>query len=521
MTIFIRAVVLFLLFVVSDDNVYAAQPEVSGPVKASMSVVPPRTILKTQGFDLRMGLINDTAATKTFSVQFYVNTESSFLRILAAPITAQVAAGQSTVVTADWRPGEYFAGDHTLLAVAYDELNNRLETSWDVSISTATSSKKVRALWFEPEALIYREAGWGESHIREMVRQMDGLGIELLIFSYVEYYGCYHYPVKGLDVDPYFDYDENKLLDPANKDERCYYDGHIDLLGVILDEAEKVGMHVLIGPGRGGDGPFFLDHYGWWQAALTGASSYKGVPLNQYITELSARLNTISSINLAVAKDVYEKYGHHQSFYGFYLSHEQNCMDYGANYYGYISPALKAATRPNFPVLIAPYGDVQNCLISAPVEQTINAMDLDILAPQDSVGPGWSEHSLTYTWNPWTTIPGVSARFAEHKQEIVDRAGKHMWATVEIWRMYDHPQRDTLGYGCWGEQLPCVAADFATEFLPQLDAVSPHVSMLTVNESIGYLAFEIPGFKFINSQRQLTADAFYSSFKQHQAEQGQ
>ena len=71
----INVVSLLLLFTLQVNSTHAAQPEVSGPVKASMSIIPPRTILKTQRFDLRMGLINDTAATKSFSAR--LNTITS------------------------------------------------------------------------------------------------------------------------------------------------------------------------------------------------------------------------------------------------------------------------------------------------------------------------------------------------------------------------------------------------------------------------------------------------------------
>lgn len=470
-------------------------------------------------FDIRLGIINDTANRQTFSVQFYVDKEASDFRLHPSPATVSVAPNAAVVVKVTWTPGREVLGHRTLLAVAYDEQGARSVQSWDVTILDLTESRKVRSVWFEPEALIYRETGWGEYHIRELVRQTADLGIELIIFSYVEYYGCFHYPVQGLQVEPWYDYDEKKWMDPANLPERCYYDEHVDLLGIVLDEAERLGIKVLVGAGRSGDSLFFNDLYGWWQAYLNGVATFQGSTLFDYLEQLNTRLSIIYRVSTAVAVDVFVRYGHHTSFYGYYLSHEQNCMDLGTNYYDQAAASIRSSTRPNFPIVIAPYGDVMNCVSSTPVWETLIGMDIDIVVPQDSVGPGWDADTGAYTWNAWTTIPQIPDRFQAYDEEIARLGGKHLWAVMEVWRMRDSPERRRLGYGCWA-QAPCEAGLFGDEVVHQIEGIAPRVSMITVNEAIGYIGFDIPGFRILQPAWRLTAERLYQEFKGAPSQQG-
>jgi hypothetical protein len=181
-------------------------------------------------------------------------------------------------------------------------------------------------------------------------------------------------------------------------------DCKFDQIEPILSEADKNGQHVFLGLGRNGDLwlTWDFDKPGW--------------------QERKARAIDISTL---VAADMWERYSHHKSLYGWYLTHEMNDLARASAYYNPVADFCHALS-PDKVVLIAPAG--------TPVvtKESLRASSVDIVAYQDAVGSGYVPYKNTF--NPENRMRMLDEMYARYAawHEGTD---KHCWTDLEIWEM--------------------------------------------------------------------------------------
>lgn len=169
----------------------------------------------------------------------------------------------------------------------------------------------------------------------------------------------------------------------------------IDPIEAILSQADKNGMSVFM--------PYGLQGYDF----------YFG-PDNPDLSEEEMNEEKM------LISELWERYGHHNSFYGWYASIEASFMlDNRARYIDETSKHCKALC-PNKPVMIAPYYARDYAKIEY-LGEILKKFDFDILAYQDGIGPGR------------VPMDKVGKSFYD-LYEVHKRAGKHLWADEEIWR---------------------------------------------------------------------------------------
>jgi hypothetical protein len=381
-----------------------------------------------------------------------------------------------------------FHGPQTIIAVLSQPGLPEGQLRWPLYISP-TPVSYFSAVWLEPGALgfLAYERITGQD-IRALVRSYHARGITTLILSYVEYGGCLYYPsrvpVRWLDYTgcafntrTYW-YDcpgRPKAMDPARPGgERCPWVANFDLIEMILAEADAQGMQVMLGLGRSGDPMFSLALEDYYLAARD------GIPNAIDPLLLNKRLGDMVSISLAVADELWAKYKHHPSLYGWALSHELTCYDVMRNYTDYLATTLKQRTLPDRPVLVAPYL-ARTCVQDAgTIPQHIRESGVDIYMYQDAVGSS-------------AVTQRTQQRLRELSHEYADLArwhagtGKHLWVTVEVWRASPT-----------GDQRTSLSGDWSTEVATQVMEAAKVTSTLVLNEGFFYVengvaALTIPG----------------------------
>jgi hypothetical protein len=268
-----------------------------------------------------------------------------------------------------------------------------------------------------------------EQDVRDTVGAMKRVGMSVAILTYVEYFGRFFYP----SALTFFDRDTGK---PAQGQWFPF-----DVIEAVLSEADRHGMHVFLGLGRGGD-TFLLQN---------------GLQDRQ-------RLQTAAETSKRVAAELWQRYGHHPSFYGWYLTHEVNDLAAASAYYDPVADFCHSLCADK-PVMAAPDG--------TPVlsKDTLARSKVDIFAYQDAVGPGYIPGK--YTYEPENRLATLEQVYSEYRR-VHEGTRKHLWADLEVWQMagpeYGHP----------------FPASF-DRVRRQIEIEAKHVELLTAYEVLGFL----------------------------------
>lgn len=234
----------------------------------------------------------------------------------------------------------------------------------------------------------------------------------------------------------FYDHDKKRTARGADRP--------FDVIGTILSQADKNGMHVFLGLGRGGD--LWL----LWEFEKPG-----------WQERLAANL----ALGRKVAQELWERYGHHRSFYGWYFTHEMNDLATSSAYYDPLADFCNAFS-PDKPVLVAPAGK--------PIidREILAASHVDIFAYQDAVGSGYVP--FRNTWNSENRIAMLDEIYTMYGDWHAG-SHKHIWADLEIWEM-DGSQGYSGGYPPTFSRVK-----------RQIDIEAKYVEWLTAYAYHGYL----------------------------------
>jgi hypothetical protein len=162
---------------------------------------------------------------------------------------------------------------------------------------------------------------------------------------------------------------------------------------------------------------------------------------------------------------LWERYGHHRSLYGWYLTHEMNDLGRASAYYDPVAAYCRSLS-PDMPVMCAPAG--------TPIidKEALRRSKVDIFAYQDSAGAGYVPYR--YTYDPENRIRMLDQVFGSYRK-LHEGTEKHLWADLEIWEMDG-------------------SAGYAKAYPPpfsrvkrQIETEAKYVEMLTAYEVLGFL----------------------------------
>ena len=183
--------------------------------------------------------------------------------------------------------------------------------------------------------------------------------------------------------------------------------------------------------------------------------------------------SSISKINypdetkrrLQAMNEIAEKYGYHESFYGWYWPHEAYINGYfSEGFIEYVNNNNSEARKlmPEGKILIAPYG-TRDVLCDDNYIKQLEKLDVNIVAYQDEVGVKKSNEYET-------------AGFYENLRKVHDKVPKvNLWADMEIFTFEGEVYKSAL--------IPAPIE----RIKKQLESISPFVDLVLVYQYLGIM----------------------------------
>ena len=267
-------------------------------------------------------------------------------------------------------------------------------------------------VYWDGDLLKFTAAQW-----REKIREISETGMEYLVLMNVAAHGKAFYDTE---------------LAPK------FIMGCDDPLEVVLSAADEFGVK------------FFVSNDFW------------GSDLDAVKTMTDKALAKIRNKSM---EEIYEKYGHHKSFYGWYFPNESWLDPYFGDFViPYVNECAQVAKslNANCVNLIAPYNIRKEKCDDTFVKQ-LEQLNVEIVAYQDGVGVG-------------VTRIEDSARYYEHLAQAHQKAGRsRIWADMELF-YFEQTTHGSL-----------ISADFDTRIIHQMEAISPFVDKILVYQYLGIM----------------------------------
>ena len=380
--------------------------------RASLTLIPPSPITKNVKLDIRGAVWNNSPADKKYKISVYVDNIDEASRVYVEE--KEVLAGGNTGIKF-WLDTEKYIGNRNIILVA--ESGKEIKTIIEpltVLDSNIRSTRRIDGGWFEFYHWCEDEGRfWNKDIITltnsqwaEMMKGMHDIEMDIVViqelFRNQKYVGQHDMDSIGYTGFPYYEskvYPKKQgdsLLNHTNNGKLSpNYPEWKDLaadkpLESVLDEADKLNMKIFLGVGG----------YAWFD-----------------FTEGSLQWSK------KVAKELWEMYGSHKSFYGWYISNEvggylgendarrEELVHFFKEFTSYVR-----TLAPDKPVMLA-----TNChdVKSSNGYYPKLMENLDILCP---FGFHRMPEGDAYT----------GKEVAEVLQKYCDDAGSHLWMDMEV-----------------------------------------------------------------------------------------
>lgn len=386
---------LFLSVLISLSTFSCKQSDKTDP-EIGLSLIPPTAITNKVNLDIRAGIKNTSSALKKIKVSIYLNEENDSHLLHQKEMS--LAANTADYVKFSMPTAGKVGKNIIKLKVEGEGFISRKEKQIEVVSSSIRSTKKIGGAWisfyhwseeegknWNPAIKTMTDVQW-----KEMVGSMHELGMDVIViqesFRNQEYVGKHTMEKTGYTGKAFY---PSKLF-PSRMPIAAK-----DPIEAVLSEADKLGMHVLMGVGM----------YAWFDYTPGSLAWHK-----------------------KVAKELYDRYGHHDSFYGFYVSEEGmgslDCFETEPakqelrrkevlNFFKEFRPFVKQLA-PDKPVMFAPNG--------WGVARAGNAY-YDLLKNVDMISP------FAFNRMPKGDLTGKEA--IDLLQKYCDETQTHLWLDLE------------------------------------------------------------------------------------------
>ncbi|HOX55442.1 MAG TPA: DUF4434 domain-containing protein [Verrucomicrobiota bacterium] len=377
-----------------------ADPATFGP-RISLTLIPPSPISDRISLDIRGAVRNTAASSREYHVRVYLDREKPDHLLHEQQL--MVAPGSARGLRFNW-PARGHAGRHRVILVAEsDDRTLRAEQSIEILRAADRSTRRLGGAWvdiyhfsekevklFNPELGKMTDRQW-----RELVRAMHAVEQNVMVITMV-FENYTHRSQHKIETEGY----HGKAYYPSR-----LYPGRMpiaskDPLETIFAEADRLGMHVMPGVGN-------YAFFDYTPGALAWAKQ--------------------------VAAELWERYGHHRSFYGWYVTAEKD-GSLGSEaeraeiveFFAAFTPYLRRLA-PDKPVMLAP-----NSYRIKGAEEAYRRLlpHLDILCP-------FGFHRM-----PAGDLAGEEA--AGILQALCDQSGAHLWMDLESFLFLDNVEGGPL-----------------------------------------------------------------------------
>lgn len=368
---------------------------------ARLELIPPSPVTNKVVLDIRGAVENDSSVDQQYSLSLYLDRESS--SALLAEEKVRVRARGSAGIYCR-HSTEQWAGKHQLILVAVgDSKPIRVTRDLEVLRSDIRSTRTIDGAWVGIAHWSDEEGRYWNSTIRkltdedwrEQIRGMHRLGMDTVViqesFRNQEYYGRNNISSVGYKGLAYYP----SPLYP----QRAQVAAH-DAIEAILSEADRLQMNVFLGVGM----------YAWFDFSKNSLVWHK-----------------------KVAEELWRRYGHHPSFYGWYVSEET---------YGSLIPDQGEAAKDRYrEEVITFFREFQKfCRQLAPEKPVMLAPNAHGMLKSKDVWPLVLAHldivcPFAFHRMPPGDITGEQS--AQIWQAMCDKAHSHLWMDMEAFLFED------------------------------------------------------------------------------------
>ena len=362
-----------------------------------LTLIPPSTITNKVNLDIRAGIVNHENEVRDLKVSIYLNTEKPASLLSFSQIT--INPGEAQSVKYDMETADKVGKNKIILVVQEGKKKHVEIKEIEIIESDIRSNRQIDGAW----AGIYH---WSEkegkhwnkdiqkmtdNQWRELVRSMHKVKMDIIVIQEVFrneiYVGKHDQTVESYQGKAFYPSDLYTERMPITAS---------DPIEAILSEAAKNQMHVFMGVGM----------FAWFDFTEESLEWHKNV-----------------------ARELWEKYGHHPSFYGFYVSEEsgggldnwepteEKRLQRKTDIVNFFAEFKRFCNQmaPSKPVMLATNSmDVPNGLDTYPAL----LQNLDILCP------------FGFARMPEGDLTGKEA--ADLLQKLCDEAGSHLWFDLEV-----------------------------------------------------------------------------------------
>ena len=258
----------------------------------SLTLIPPSPVTDEIMLDIRAGIHNNNDSPKTIDIAFFLDKETMENTLHHEKLLIR---GKSSKGIKFFWPTKNKSGEHKIILVCrYGENIDRVERSMQIITSDIPSTRKIDGAfmgfyhWSETEGKYWNAdiKRMTDDQWRELVNAQHELEMNIIVMQelfrnqmYVDKHNIEKEGYRGLAYYP------SHLFQ-----KRMPITAH-DPVEAVLSQADKNGMNVFIGVGL----------YAWFDFTKGSLEWHK-----------------------KVANELWKKYGHHTSFYGWYISEEKD-----------------------------------------------------------------------------------------------------------------------------------------------------------------------------------------------------
>lgn len=358
--------------------------------RIGLTLIPPSPVTNQIKLDIRGAVWNRTDVSRMFDVTIYLDVKRAANKLYQASlnIPAKSAAGFKYLFPTKGREGH-----HRILMIASSG-GSLFRTSQPITIlrSTVRSTRRIGGAWVGITHWSEKEGKpWNaqikkmtDAQWRQLVRGMHRVGMNIIVIQQVFENQVYNYEDSLIAQNGYHGiaYYPSKL-----------YPGRMqitakDPIEAILTEADKLGMHVFLGVGM----------YAWFDYSHASLEWHE-----------------------RVAKELWQFYGNHPSFYGWYISEEKDGglgdateRSQIVNFFKQFTPYVHQLA-PDKPVMLA-----TNCYHLRGAESTYMKLlpNLDILCP--------------FAFDRMDKGDETGAQAAALLAKMTKETGTHLWLDMEV-----------------------------------------------------------------------------------------
>ncbi|MBN1488327.1 MAG: DUF4434 domain-containing protein [Phycisphaerae bacterium] len=375
-----------------------------------LTTVPPSPFTDQIALDVRAAVRNGTDAAQAYDVIVYLDDEDG--EHVLHRETVEVPARSAKGVYFRW-PTRERAGQHRLIVVARgaDATCRAVETI-DVVKSDVPSLGRITGAW---AGIVHFDDGEGErwntdirvmtdAQWRALIHDVHAIGMDTVVITQAFLNGNLRYGQHSMEKDGF----SGRALYPSKLFPERELIASEDPIETVLASADALDMHVFLGVG-------IYAFFDFTPASL--------------------------KWHIQVTDELYERYGHHRSLYGWYvadecpgalLSTDDENAQIAEFFRGY--RAHVRTITPEMPVMMAP-----NSFYMLKAEKGWAAIlrHLDILCP--------------FGWNRMRKDDAQGDAVARRLQQLCDEAGAHFWMDLEVFLARRRPKPDPryIGNPLW------------------------------------------------------------------------